>query len=696
MRIGIDVGGTFTDIVLIDDERGELHYTKTLTTPRNLWEGVLHGIDKILKKAGRHIREVDYIVHGTTIGTNALIERKGARTGLITTEGFVDVLEIGRVQRPKEGLYNFMVDNPLPLVPRYLRRGVTERVDARGQVVRPLDEDTARQAILFLKERGVESISISLLFSFLNPRHERRVAELCQELFPDAYLSLSSEVAPEFREYERTSTTVINAYLQPIMKRYISRLSRELNDAYGQQDLRIMQASGGTITAEAAERYAVNTVNSGPAGGVLGGSFVGGLAGRQKLITVDMGGTSFDIGLVDDGTPKITSDSKFEGFPVKIPVIDINTIGAGGGSIAWIDRGGALNVGPESAGAEPGPACYGRGGTRPTVTDANLVLNRLNPDYFLGGEMRLAVDLAWQAIKEHVADALGLTVEDAAAGIIRIVNANMAKGISVKSVERGYDVREFTLVAFGGAGPLHAVELAAEMNIGTVIVPPLAGNLSAFGLLVSDARHDFVQTMVRSVSELDYDRINEAYRSLEEKGVAQLAAERFRPSDMYIVWSADLRYEGQSYELNVEIDRKERLGPGDIAQAVARFHALHQKFYAYSSEAEMVEFVNLRVTAVGRTPPVTLREEPLVSGGPERAFKGRRPVYFEGSGFVDTPVYERDLLLPGQEINGPAVIEETLSSTLLTPGTRCTVDAYRNLVITVAKNAGEANRQWHT
>ncbi|HBY93596.1 MAG TPA: hypothetical protein DEP84_06440, partial [Chloroflexi bacterium] len=379
MRVGIDVGGTFTDVVLIDDTTGKISYTKTLTTPGNPAQGVLNGIEKILGITGATMADLDYMVHGhgTTIGTNALIERKGAKTGLITTAGFRDVLEIARVERPDEGLYDFNVDIPEPLVPRYLRIGVKERIGSQGEVVTPLDEEDARRAVRFLKSQGVQTIAVCTLFSFLNPSHEQRIKAICQEEFPEAFVSLSSQVAPEFREFERTSTTVLNAYLQPIVQRYIETLDRMLRETYGPVEVRIMQASGGAITSEMAKYKAVNTVNSGPAGGAVASCFMGRLTGDLKLITIDMGGTSFDIGLVEDGQPRVTADSSFEGYPVKIPALDVEAIGAGGGSVAWIDRGGALNVGPQSAAADPGPACYGLGGDQPVVTDANLVLGRL-------------------------------------------------------------------------------------------------------------------------------------------------------------------------------------------------------------------------------------------------------------------------------------------------------------------------------
>lgn len=681
MRIGIDVGGTFTDLVLVDDRSGRIWMTKVPTTPKALADGVLAGIEKVLALAGRPARALRYLVHGTTIGTNALIERKGARTGLLTTEGFRDVLEIGRIQRPKEGLYDLFVDNPPPLVPRHLRREVRERVGSQGEVVTPLDEATARAAVEALKAEGVEAVAVSLLFSFLNPAHEQRVRELCRALLPETSLSLSSEVAPEFREYERTSTAVLNAYLQPVVERYLAQLLERLAAKYGEVDLRIMQANGGTITAEAARTAAVKTVNSGPAGGVMAGAWIGRLTGDRKLITVDMGGTSFDIGVIEGGIPTVTSDGKFAGYPVKIPIIDIDTIGAGGGSIAWIDKGGVLNVGPQSAGADPGPACYGLGGSEPTVTDANLVLGRVDPAYFLGGEMPLDPELARRAIRTRVAKPLGLSLEEAAAGIIRLVNANMVKGIGVNSIERGLDVREFALIAFGGAGPLHAAELARELAIRRVVVPPYPAALSAFGLLVSDTRHDYVRTIARRQSELQPADLLAAFLALEEAGRAQLARERVPPALQRYAWSTDLRYEGQSYELATPVERTRRMGRGTIERIVARFNALHQQVYAYSSVDEETEFINVRVAAIGRVPPVRLPRGRPGGASPGRALKARRPVYFSGTGFVPTTVYERDRLAPGQGVPGPALIEEPASVTVVPPGWGALVDPYRNLVL---------------
>jgi len=680
MRIGIDVGGTFTDIVLINDDKREIFYTKTNTTNKDLSEGVITGIDKILDISRYSIEDVEYIVHGTTIGTNALIERKGAKTGLLTTEGFRDVLEIGRIQRPAEGLYDPGVDNPLPLIPRNLRLGIVERIGSKGEVVKHLDEDSAIKAIQYMKEENVESIAVCFLFSFLNKTHEKRVLELIKEIYPKAFVSLSSQIAPEFREFERTSTTVINAYLLPIVRSYIDELLKKLNNKFGKIPLRIMIASGGSISAEIAKDYAVHTVNSGPAGGALAGSYVGKMIGCDKIITIDMGGTSFDISLTDQEIPKVTGDGKFENYPVKIPVIDLAAIGAGGGSIAWLDKGGALNVGPQSAGSEPGPVCYQRGGIEPTVTDANLVLGRLNPDYFLGGEIKLNLDLAKKAIDEKIAKPLKMKTEDAAFGILRIVNANMIKQISVSSIEKGYDIREFNLVAFGGAGGLHAAEIALDAGLKSIVCPPISGDFSAVGLLISDTRHDYVQTIMKD--KIDPSEITELFLELENKGINELKKQGISSDRAEISWSADVRFKGQSYEINTPVERKDKLSEKDVRKIAEDFNRIHEQIYAYGSLDEEIEYVNLRVAAIGKSPEVQLPVGKNKGENPENAKKMVRKVYFYPHGFKDTNIYEREKLECGNIIKGPAVIEETISSTVLPPESIARIDEYFNIIIT--------------
>ncbi|HZQ07083.1 MAG TPA: hydantoinase/oxoprolinase family protein [Anaerolineae bacterium] len=680
MRLGIDVGGTFTDLVLIDDRTHKIHYTKTLTTPSNPALGVMTGIEKILRLAEASASALTSIAHGTTIGTNALIERKGAQVGLITTQGFRDVLEIARIERPAAGLYDINVDLPTPLVPRYLRLEVQERIGADGSVVCPLDVQSVVRAVETLKRERVQAIAVSLLFGFRNPTHERIIRDICNEIYPDAPVSLSSEIAPEFREFERTSTTVINAYLTPITEHYLDALNTQLRAKYGSVDLRIMQASGGAMTTDAARSRAVNMVNSGPAGGALATALLSRLSGDTKIIGADMGGTSFDISLIVDGRPRIKSEGEFEGYPVKIPMIDVEGIGAGGGSIAWVDTGGALNVGPESAGADPGPACYGRGGTRPTVTDANLVLGRLNPNYFLGAEMKLQLDVARRAIQTHVAAPLGMYVEQAAAGILRVVNANMVRAIGINSTQKGYDVREFSLLAFGGAGPLHAVELAHELNMRRVIVPPFCSVFSAFGAATADLRRDHVQTIALSQDEATADRLKAVFLEMEERARAQLAAEHVPPDRVAIEWFADMRYEGQSYELTVPVARTRtpRRAP-DVAATLEHFHNLHRRIYAYGDPSERVEFVSLRLTAVGRAPELKLKRQAKTTRAPR--LKSKRPVYFLERGLVNTAIYQRAQLHAGQKISGPCLIEETTSTTVVPPRFHCRIDEYGNLLI---------------
>lgn len=682
MRIGIDVGGTFTDVILVDDRTGTFHYTKTPTTHYDLTEGVLKGLDEILDMVGASMDDIDYLIHGTTIGTNAIVEGKGARIGLITTRGFEDVLEIRRVARPKEAAFDFGADNPPPLVPRYLRKGIPERVNSKGEVLVPLDEDALNQVLVYFREQAVEAIVVSLLFSFLNPIHEQKVAEICRRELPDIPVSLSSEICPEFREYERTCTTVMNGYLGPVIRRYMDNLIGRLREKYGGVTLHIMQSNGGTMTAEVAKTYASHLINSGPAGGAIAAAFVSQLTGNQMAVGADMGGTTFDISIIDRNLPKTTTWGGVTNYPIKLPMVDLKTIGAGGGSIAWVEEGGVLNVGPQSAGSDPGPACYGWGGTLPTVSDANLILGRLNPAYFLGGKLPLYPEKAREAVKRHVADRMGNSVEEAAAGIIRIVNANMAKGISGNSVERGYDLREFALITMGGAAALHAADIARELNMARVIVPPMSGNFSAVGFVVADIQHDYVRTLARKDYDLDPAEVFQNFREMEEEGIGQLAAEKVAGGDIEISWSADLRYEGQSWELNTPIPRSDRLRPKDLRDIVSGFHALHHQVYSYSEPNEVVEFVNVRVRVKGRNPSVSLPRIEEVPFVPEDVWKHERDVYFDPGGWIPTPIFEREDLDAGSRISGPCLIEETISTALIPPGFHGIVDEYRNIIMT--------------
>lgn len=681
MRIAIDVGGTFTDAILVDEDTGSFYYSKTPTTHEDLAQGVIDGLEQILRIAGRDIGGLNYLIHGTTIGTNAIVEGRGARVGLLTTRGFEDVLEIRRVARPKEAAFDFGVDNPPPLVPRHLRKGVVERMTSRGQVLTPLDEESVRSGALFFREQNVEAVVVALLFSFLNPSHERRAAEICRSILPDVPVSLSSDICPEFREYERTCTTVMNGYLGPVITRYMDNLKRRLRERFGEIRLHIMQSNGGSMPADVARDHSARLINSGPAGGAMAAAFVSKLLGHPMAIGADMGGTTLDVSVIDQGMPKTTTWGGVTEYPIKLPMVDLKTIGAGGGSIAWIDEAGVLNVGPLSAGSNPGPACYGWGGTLPTVTDANLVLGRLNPGYFLGGRIPLHPDRAGRAIREHVAERMGITVEDAALSIIRIVDANMAKGISGVSVQRGYDLREFILIPFGGAAANHAVALAEDLGIRRVVVPPMCGNLSAVGLAVADIQHDYVRTLLKRQQELDLGAFLDTMQSLERCGVAQLRAEHVAEEDVHVEWSADLRYEGQSWELNTPIPRTSRFDEPELGALLTSFHALHHAVYSYSEPRETVEFVNLRVRVVGRNPRLTLPRGELAPDSPSRALKERRPVYMTGQGFAEIPIYERDRMKCGTEAAGPCLIEEQISTTLIPAGWTGRVDAYRNIVI---------------
>jgi len=682
MRIGIDVGGTFTDVVLWEEKEKKFLYSKTPTTHHDLAEGVLRGLEEILQMSGKGIGEVEYLIHGTTIGTNAIIERKGAKVGLITTRGFEDVLEIRRVARPKEAAFDFEADNPPPLVPRNLRKGVEERINSLGEVHRPLNEDSVREAISSLKAERVDAIIISLLFSFLNPSHERRVAEICKEMAPEVFLAQSSEVCPEFREYERTCTTVMNGYLGPVIQKYMDNLLSRLSSKYGSIQLHIMQSNGGSMAAQLARDHAASLINSGPAAGAIATAFISRLIGHEMAVGADMGGTTFDISIIDKGIPKTTTWGGVTDYPIKLPMVDLKTIGAGGGSIAWVDQGGVLYVGPRSAGSSPGPACYGWGGELPTVSDANLVLGRLNPHYFLGGKIPLYIEKAQSAIRK-VAEPMGMSTEEAAQSIIDIADANMTKGISGISVERGYDLREFILVPFGGAAPNHAVAIAAELNIRKVVVPPMCGNFSALGLVVADIQHDGVRTIAAKQDEVSPEIILETFLDLERDGREQLRREGVKEENIVIRWSADLRYEGQSWELNTPVRRSVPFDRRSLKTLIEDFHDLHRQVYSYCEPREKVEFINLRVRSIGRNPGLSMSKSPLNPTPLKDALKEERPVYFRGEGWTETPIYERSRLGSGTRVPGPCIIEENISTTLIPEGWEGHVDEFGNIVIMV-------------
>ena len=695
-RLGIDVGGTFTDGILLDEESGETRIAKVPSTPGDPSVGFLEAVERILHEAGIEAAEVGSLVHGTTVATNAIIEGKLAPTGFFTTEGFRDMLEIQRQIRPS--LYDLLFEKPRPLAPRHLCFGIPERLDAAGAVLAPLDEQAAAAAAGQLKAEGVEALAVCYLHAYINPAHERRTREIVHEVFPEAVVSLSSETAPEFREYFRASTTLINAGVRPIVERYLSSIEARLRDAGLQGQLLVMQSSGGVLTFEAARTKPVYMVESGPAAGVIVSAWLGRILGVDNILSFDMGGTTAKTGLIERGTPSVTKEyevgtaaraergAKGAGYPIRTPVIDLVEIGAGGGSIAWVDAGGVLRVGPRSAGADPAPACYRRGGTEPTITDANLVLRRLDPDHFLGGEMRLDEAASRRAIKEKCADPLGLDVVEVALGIVEIANNAMVGALRRISVQRGHDPRDFILVAFGGAGPVHANRLAAELDIPTVLVPMSPGTTSAMGLLVTDVKHDYSATLVQRADRLDVALVNRRYREMEEQGEKALLAEGTGPASIAFERQIDMRYVGQSYELSIPFgDGK---GEDGLDAMLEDFHAEHERAYGFTAPGEPVEFVTLRLTAVGRIAKPKLPALPAGSGDVEAARRTVRQVYFaEASGFVDCPSYDRYRLAAGDVVEGPAIVEEMDSTTVIHPGFRGEVDRYGNLLI----GTGEAD-----
>jgi N-methylhydantoinase A len=677
IKLGVDVGGTFTDLVVFDERTGALELTKVPSTPKSPDQGVLNGIRRIATQFGIDPGTIDFFIHGTTVATNALIERRGVKTALITTAGFRDVLHIGRQTRPK--LYDFFERRPYPLVPRHLRFEVPERVLYTGEIQRPLDEAAVRAIARSIRRQEVGVVAVCLLHAYANPANERRIRDLLGAEVPGVKVSLSSDVLPEFKEYERMSTTVINGYVMPIVERYLRRIVESLRDVGVDTGLNIMQSNGGVMTAETAGRKSVHTVLSGPAAGVLGGLALSKTAGFENIITIDMGGTSFDVSLAHRGVPSFTTESDIGGHPIKIPMIDIKTLGAGGGSIARIDAGGALQVGPESAGADPGPVCYGRGGEEPTVTDANVVLGYLNPRYFAGGNIGLDADSAREAIRRKIAESAGLSVEDAAEGIVRVVNATMIRGIRLVSVEKGFDPRDFTLVCFGGAGPVHGVALARELGIPTMLVPVGPGVTCALGLLTADFRHDYSRTFLALIDRLDPGALNAAFREMENKATAQMLSEGLSREAIVFHRTADMRYQGQGYELPVPLDGKD-YQRADLEAMAGALGRLHREGYGYDMPPATAEIVTLRLTAIGGRRKPEFRREAAGTKESEPAKKGERRVYMDGR-FRDIPVYDRSLLASGMRVAAPAIVEQFDSTTVLFEGYDLTVDNFRNLII---------------
>lgn len=681
LRIGIDVGGTFTDVVAVDDA-GRLFYAKTPSTPRDQSLGVITGLNEMLKDVDAAPDAVKRFAHGTTVATNALLERTGARAALLVTEGFRDVLHIGRQTRPD--LYDLQASRPTPLVPRRLRREVSERVRHTGRVEKAVDEEQLRAIVAELLASGVASIAICFLHSYANPENEQSAAQTVRAAAPGVPVSVSSEILSEFREFERMNTTVLNAYVQPVMARYIRHLVDRVREAGVHAPVLVMQSSGGMMRADKAAQRSVHTLLSGPAGGVLGAAYLAELAGYPNCITADVGGTSFDVSTVMGGKPSIHTEGVIEGYPVKFPHIDIHTIGAGGGSIAWIDKGGALRVGPRSAGADPGPVSYGQGGTEPTVTDAHVVLGRLGGRGLLGGSLKLDVTAAWQALHEKIAEPIGVSVEEAAEGILKVTNAAMVRAIRVMTVERGQDPRQFILMPFGGAGPLHAVDLAGQLNVKKVLVPMAPGNFSALGLLVAPVRYDAVQTYQAHGEGIDLKHLAGVFDRLQSEVAERLREEGFPADRCRFLWQADLRYYGQAYELTVDVPNR-RVDQQTWQQIEERYHQAHEQAYGFSKTTDPIELVNLRVSGVAEFDRVHLGVSDSADRPPAPATPSdQQPAFFEGS-WVDTPIYDRENLQPGHELEGPAIVREQGSTTVLMAGDQAIVDPFGNLLIAIQK-----------
>lgn len=691
-RLGIDIGGTFTDATLIDEETGTVHVVKVPSTPSKPSSGFINAALRVLEEADVAPSELSYVVHGTTVATNAIIEGNIARTAFVTTEGFSDMLEIARQTRPT--LYDLRFVKPKPLVPRHLSFGIPERVDARGNTVTPLNETSVADVARQLKIEGVESVAVCFLHSYANAEHEQRTGRLLQKFLPGVPISLSTELASEFREYFRASTTVVNASVRPIVARYLKGIEERLRKEGVDAELLVMQSSGGIFTFEAAMKQPVSMVESGPAAGVIAATYLGQTLGHGDVISFDMGGTTAKAALVQNGSPKVTKEyevgataasgsgaSRGKGYPIRTPVIDLVEIGAGGGSIAWVDSGGAMRVGPQSAGAVPGPACYNKGGTEPTVTDANMVLGRLNPQHLLGGELSINMNAARKAIEKKCAQPLGMSLVEAAVGIIEIANSAMVNTLRLVSVQRGYDPRDFILIAFGGAGPVHANRLAEELAAPITMIPMSPGTTSAIGLLSSDLKHEYATTLIRQLGELDPKEAEKIYRKLEVQGSAALTREGITDAQKTFTRQIDMRYVGQSYELTVQMPDC-IVSPDSLDTVVTSFHKEHERAYGHSATSEPVEVVTLRSIAVGNIARPNLRTPHREESDSKEACPSLRPVYFSEIGdFVDCPIYDRYLLKSGETIEGPGIIEEMDSTTVLHPGWMAKIDSFGNLLL---------------
>ncbi|WNS74741.1 hydantoinase/oxoprolinase family protein [Bacillus sp. DTU_2020_1000418_1_SI_GHA_SEK_038] len=663
-RLGVDIGGTFTDLVVYDRLKNVYHTKKTLTTPHNLAEGVLEAIGHYVKD----LSEIEYFVHGTTSGLNAFLERKGANVALIVTKGFRDVYEIGRANRTE--MYNIQFNKPATLVEREHIYEIRERVTFDGSIVTPIDEENLQQIIGELKGKNYDAVAVCLMHAYRNPDHEDQIRTIIEKEL-DIPVSLSSDIAREWREYERVSTTVINAYIAPIVKKYLNILEKEVEKRGFKKDIYIMQSNGGVMTSKIAKRLPLQTLMSGPVGGTIGGMNLTKLTGDSNLICVDMGGTSFDVSMIIDGQPDITAEINMEGFPILSPMVNIHTIGAGGGSIAWVEAGG-LRVGPKSAGSSPGPACYGKGGKQPTVTDANLVLGRIDENNFLGGDIKLDKQAAIQAVKS-VADQIGLSIQETAEGICDIANAKMADAIRTLTVKRGIDPRDFTLVAFGGAGPMHAVLIADLLDMKKVFVPSVSGTFSAWGMLQTDIRFDTVRNYVASVSQVNYAEVDSFYEEMKQESISVLNQQNIQTDEIRFQNSIDVRYEGQEYTVNIVNETN------DLKKIEEDFHKAHLDIYGHNNPRGSIEIVNLRVTAFG-----DLEKAEYVKSNnrlEQQAVPASKRKVVWNNVEEETNVYSTDDLSYGNYFSGPAIVEDKNSTLVIPPKHYISIDEYLNIEI---------------
>jgi len=670
-RVSADIGGTFTDLVFYDMETGEYLEGKTLTTPKNFSDAVINGINEKIDD----YQNIDFFVHGTTSGLNAFLERKGARVALIATKGFGDVYEIARGNRPP--MYDMRYRKPRPLLERVDVFEVEERLLSDGREYLPVSAASVAEAAERVKAGNYTSVAVCLINAYENPAHELEIEQLLHDYLPGYSVSLSHRIAREWREYERTSTTVINAYIAPIVQKYLEFLEQRMADKNYTKHVHIMQSGGGVITAEVAKGNPIQTLMSGPVGGAVGNQSLSQMLGYPNLIGVDMGGTSYDVSMVVDGRPDISSEVNLEGFPILTPMVNIHTIGAGGGSIAWIEAGG-LRVGPMSAGADPGPACYGNGGEKPTITDANVVLGHLDPEGFLGGKMILDKEAAVKAVRT-VAEPLGMTVEETAQGVCDIADAKMADAIRQLTIRKGIDPREFVLVAFGGAGPMHACTTADELEIERVLIPELPGIFSAWGMLQSDIRQDLARTMQVNLARADYADITAKFDEMTAEAMELLIRQHITREQAEFIRSADMRYLGQEYTVRVSFGG-DRVDHAAIEELKSSFHALHKQIYGFNNEEGEVEIVNLRLVGLGRLDKKIKTKSTLVSHEAPAPEKSQRAL-FKGQVYTAN-IYYRQNLLPGQAFMGPAVIEELTATTVIPPQWRVSVDEYRNLLVT--------------